>query len=368
MSYTIYLQKEHIQNDVNNLSIIFDMFEPAEDYLKKIDEKNCSESFFEDLKFHIRQLVDIYVDCRLISEWEKSFSLGNKFAYNFIRSLENKDFLIKKVGINSLKYPTNEKFKKFVSEFFNEEIDELYNNIIAFINNAKILKYFWHSKYVLSFNQFLSILIAKGIAPCLRIFLEETGTEYNINVKKDADKIYNYPYFLLAEKFIYCENYYTREIIKNDHFYFDNISKMAFSFISNIWDKIQTNNKFYSKYKDCSTEKLIDLIKSKYNISPHFFEILKNYKYKNGKNENIIMNSDFTINEGFQNLVITYFDNSRKSLKATNDWSLIGALIGAEPRTLSGVSRLSDEKYYENFLMPFEKFLDECEENYITLN
>ena len=69
----IWLKK--VRNDrlydgkLNVAVFLQQMMEPFEDYMKSIKEKELTLEILRDAQFHLYQLMEIYVDCKICSIW-----------------------------------------------------------------------------------------------------------------------------------------------------------------------------------------------------------------------------------------------------------------------------------------------------------
>ena len=70
MIWLVKTREKAISDGAKNLYVYLkDCMEPAEKYIKHIKSKKLTPDILKDAEFHLYQLMEIYVSCKIVARW-----------------------------------------------------------------------------------------------------------------------------------------------------------------------------------------------------------------------------------------------------------------------------------------------------------
>lgn len=215
------IRNNRIGNGKSDIAVFLqEMMEPFEEYMKSIREKELSLDVIRDAQFHLYQLMEIYVDCKICSIW---VTLDEKGKSKFFQSFANANKLSSFVNFgfdyfskaeyklypNLLKQNLNDSFFEYIQDFTN-----------AFSLCVKKMRFFYDPEpgfeKVDVLDSQLSFYLFQGMWTAIRLF-PSGPCKYETVVQNDALKP-NYD-FLNGQLYSFNENLELEPIINTVEFY-----------------------------------------------------------------------------------------------------------------------------------------------------
>lgn len=349
-------EKAITDGNKNTKSYLKDCMIPADRYIKKIKAGNIKSDIKNDANYHLYQLMELYIDCKIISKWLSLQTDDERLDFflhftdiNYLQKLcDFTDSYCSPFEYNSfsdaLKNAITTLFTDYISDFkkaFQECVDALKNNTDT--NDLNKID---------AISSFLSFYINQGAWTALRIVpttlcafdsIQFQGKKYiNYDYIKnpimtfnekfilepvfDNRKFYSdaardcFIYFLTLAKKVYDSEIETRldkletavEELKRNDLEISNTLQLLTQFMNESINK-KNENKKITIYQKLSHEELVNCFYDYYKVPRDFLDIIQTYPFE-GK---IILSKDFKIAYNYQTLIITYLDrfvNNRKDM------------------------------------------------------
>lgn len=215
------IRNNRIGNGKSDIAVFLQqMMEPFEEYMKSIREKELSLDVIRDAQFHMYQLMEIYVDCKICSIW---VTLDEKGKSKFFQSFANANKLSSFVNFefdyfskaeyklypNLLKQNLNDSFSEYIQDFTN-----------AFSLCVKKMRFFYDPEpgfeKVDVLDSQLSFYLFQGMWTAIRLF-PSGPCKYETAIQNNALKP-NYD-FLNGQLYSFNENLELEPIINTVEFY-----------------------------------------------------------------------------------------------------------------------------------------------------
>lgn len=380
--WLVKTREKAICDGAKNLYIYLkDCMEPAEKYIKHIKSKKITPDVIKDAGFHLYQLMEIYISCKIVARW---LCLKTKSEQlDFFHHLTDVSYL-KEVCDFSDSYCSqfeynsfSDEMRKKITALFDESINDVkkaFRECVSNFDSQVFENGLTESDAIASM---ISFYINQGVWTALRIIPTRlctyekiifqgqdhynwdyiTGPILSFNKNFELEPIYNnlkfyedaakacFIYFLTLAKKLYDSDIEIR-IEKIEH-----AVHILREDVDQIISKSNKNNKLIY-YQSLPREELIQCFYQVYEVVPKFLEILQTYKFE----DKIILSKDFYIANGFQSLLISYLDTRINSDK--NDIALLKVLFHIDAKNPGRIKTI-----YRTRLTSFKKFIDECNEN-----
>lgn len=356
----IWLVKTHekaITDGVKNTyKYLKDCMEPADQYIRKIKPNKITSKIRANANYHLYQLMELYVDCKVVSKWLTLKTDDEKI--DFFQHFTDLDYL-KSICDFSNSYCSqfeynsfSEPMKNTIIALFNENIADFKNAFQKCVENFKIQQYENGLTEIDAIASMLSFYLNQGSWTALRI-IPTTYCRYD-TIKFHGTTQFNYD-FISAPIMAFNNKFELEPVFDNFKFYEDSARDCFLFFLelaekvydseieirleklvtdveilkrsdlekSNtlteltklideyIYKKNQNNKLVY--YQTLSQEDLIKCFYDVYQVPHDFLDIIQTYPFE----EKIILSKDFKITEGYQALIISYLDrfvNSKKDI------------------------------------------------------
>ena len=361
--------------------------EPADKYINKIKIKKITPELKANVNYHLYQLIELYVDCKIVSKW---LSLKNdEERLDFFLHFTDIDYL-KRICDFTNSYCSQFEYNSF-SDSMKNVISSLYNEYISDFKNA-------FQECVDQFNiqiipdgltkidvisSMLSFYINQGAWTALRIIptnycafkkimfhgKEQFNFDYIVNPIMTFNKNFElepvfdnqqffsdsardcFLYFLTLTKKIYDSEIEIRldrieadvEILKGN----DNEKTKILEALTQLVNENNQNQKLIY-YQSLTHDELIKLFYQIYVVPKNFFDILQTYPFEN----KIILKNDFKIRYGFQALIISYLS---ERIDGQNEITLLKVLFhikAKNPQSEKYVDRLDN---FKSFIKKYAK-------------
>lgn len=384
MIWLVKTREKAITDGAKNLYIYLkDCMEPAEKYIKHIKSKKLTPDVIKDAGFHLYQLMEIYVSCKIVTRWlclkskseqldffhhltdvnylkdvcDFSDSYCSQFEYNsFSDQMRKKITALFNENINDVKKAFQECVSNFNSQFENglTESDAIASMISFYINQGvwtalrivptrlctyeKIifqgqerLNFDYISNYIMSFDKKFEVkpiynnlqFYNESARDCFIFLLTLAKKLYDSNIENKLEVIQS---DIEALKMVQ-NNFFTKQRTLNEQF------------LEHIFQKKQGDKKNY--YMSLPQNELIKKFYQIYKVPSNFLEILQTQPFE----DKIILNENFQITTGFQTLLITYLDYRVENRK---DLDLLKVLFHIEAKNPQATKKAYVDKY-ENF-------------------
>lgn len=365
-----------------------DCMEPADKYIKHIKSSKLTQSTKINAEYHLYQLMELYVTCRIISYYlclktknEKidffyhlvdidylrsicsySDSYCSHFEYKtFSDSMKNRIEELFEENLSDTKKAFQECVDKFHIQIYENRLtkeDAIVGMLSFYINQGvwtalrilptslcrfekvifqgnAIFNFDYISKRLFTFNHKFEL---EPIFDNLR-FYNESGRDCFLYLLELAKKLYNSEPEVKLDKVERDMELVKRHCEKNT----ESINNLQVCFYEHI-NKANHNNKLVY-YQTLSQEELITEFYEFHKIPKNFLDILQTYRFEG----NIILNEKFQIREGYQALVITYLDGCVVSKKNMALLRVLFHIEAKNPATAKNgyVERL---KNFKNFI------------------
>lgn len=363
--YMIWLvktrEKAITDGNKNTYSYLKYCMVPADRYIKKIKAGNINPIVRNDANYHLYQLMELYVDCKIISKWLSLQTDDERLDFflhftdiNYLQKLcDFTDSYCSQFEYNSfsdsLKNTITTLFTEYISDFkkaFQECVDALKNHTDT--NDLNKID---------AISSFLSFYINQGAWTALRIVptklcsfdsIQFQGQKYInydyiknpimtfnekfvLNPVFDNRKFYSdaardcFLYFLTLAKKVYDSEIETRinhleaaiEELKRNDLEKSNTLQLITQFMN---ESINKKNQKIAIYQKLSHDGLVNRFYEFYKVPRDFLDILQTYPFE----EKIILSKDFKIAKGFQALIISYLD---RFVNNTKDIALLKVLF-----------------------------------------
>ena len=351
----LYKTKKRTITDGNKNSYAFlkDLMESAEKYvkrIKRIKHKKLTTDIKTDAEYHLYQLMEIYVDCKIVEKWLSLPSDSEKIDFFF--HFDDEAYLKKTCNFldsycSRFEYASfSDLMKKRICELFDEYIGDFRT---AFLPGTEEIARPENPEDTPSYATILSFtsfyinqglwtalrLIPANLCPVEKILFQNVecfNYDFISNRLLTFDKKFNLePVFdnlafyraSAEEAFLslldLARYLYDFELInridtletdvaflkrQNGEILF-NLNNM-YTLVADLKDKINPTKKNgrLVYYQTCNQEDLIKKFHAVYQVPENFFEILQIYPFE----DKIILSKEFRITDGFQALIITYLD------------------------------------------------------------
>lgn len=394
MIWLVKTREKAITYGAKNLYIYLkDCMEPAEKYIKHIKSKKLTPDVIKDAGFHLYQLMEIYVSCKIVTRWlclktkseqldffhhltdvnylkdvcDFSDSYCSQFEYNsFSDQMRKKITALFDENINDVKKSFQECVSNFNSQVFENGLTE--SDAIASIISFYINQGVWTALRI----------IPTRLCTCEKIIFqgqERLNFDYISNYIMSFDKkfevkpIYNnlqfynesardcFIFLLTLAKKLYDSNIENKlEVIQSDiedlkmvqNNFFTEQRTLNEQFLEHIFQKKQGDKITY--YMSLPQNELIKKFYQIYKVPSNFLEILQTQPFE----DKIILNENFQITTGFQTLLITYLDYRVEKRK---DLDLLKVLFHIEAKNPQATKKAYVDKYdnFEDFIKKHAK-------------
>lgn len=321
--------------------------EPADKYINKIKTKKITNELKANVNYHLYQLIELYVDCKIVSKW---LSLKNdEEKLDFFLHFTDIDYL-KRICDFTNSYCSQFEYNSFsdsmknvISSLYNEYISDFKNAFQECVDNFYIQTYSDGLNQIDAISSMLSFYINQGAWTSLRIVPTKLCDFDSIQFQGKKYINYDYiknPIMTFNEKFVlepvFDNRKFYSDAARDCFIYFLTLAKKVYdSEIETRLDKLETAveelkrndiektqmlmtltqfmDKYLSKnnsnkklvyYQTLPHDELIKLFYQTYKVPNNFLDIIQKNKFE-GK---IILNESFRIADGFQALLITYLD------------------------------------------------------------
>ena len=329
----------------SSYNFLKECMEPADKYINKIRTKKITSEVKANVNYHLYQLIELYVDCKIISKW---LSLKNDDEkLDFFLHFTDIEYL-KKICDFTNSYCSQFEYNSFsdsmknvISSLYNEYISDFKNAFQECVDNFYIQTYSDDLNQIDAISSMLSFYINQGPWTALRIIptklcafekimfhgKEQFNFDYIVNPIMTFNKQFElgpvfdnqqfysdaardcFLHFLTLAKKIYDSNIESRidkletdvEILRKNDIEKSNTLLILIQFMN---DCINKKNKKIMYYQTLSQDELIKLFYQIYKVPNNFLGILQSYPFE----DKIILNEKFQIAENFQALLITYLD------------------------------------------------------------
>lgn len=361
---------------------------PAEKYIKTINPAKITSEIKSDANYKLYQLMEVYVDCKIIAKWLSLESVQDKLE--FINNFIDIDYL-KEVcnfydtGCSLFEYESfSDEMKKTTTFLFDENINDFVKAFKKCVDGLDNQIYEDGLTKIDALESMLSFYINQGVWASLRIITNNLCKFDKISFQGCYHNNYNY---ISGQLFSFDKKFKLIPIINNLEFYINSAKESFINFLmlakkiynseteiklykieqdivnikkditkqenrlyllKEIVDKINTKNNEKAKlkmYKSLSQEELINIFYDFYKVPSNFLDILQNYKFE----DKLILNGELKITRGYQALLITYLD---KFVVDRKDICLLKVLFNIKAKN----PQSSKKKYVER-LKAFENFI-----------
>ena len=362
--------------------------EPADKYINKIKTKKITPELKANVNYHLYQLIELYVDCKIVSKW---LSLKNdEEKLEFFLHFTDIDYLkticdFTNSYCSQFEYNSfSDSMKKVISSLYNEYISDFKNAFQECVEEFNIQNIPEGLSKTDAISSLLSFYINQGAWTALRIIptnycafekimfhgKEQFNFDYIVNPIMTFNKNFElepvfdnqqffsdsardcFLYFLTLTKKIYNSEIEIRldrieadvEILKRNDNEKTKILEALTQFLDEDIYKNHKNKKF-AYYQTLSHEELINCFYDFYKVPHDFLDIIQTEPFE-GK---IILSKDFRIANNYQTLIISYLDrfvNNRK------DMDLIKILFHIESKNPAALK-------YKKRLFTFIDFINE---------
>lgn len=196
------------------------MMEPFEEYMKSIQKNELSYDIIQNAQFHLYQLMEIYVDCKISSIW---VTLDEKEKAKFFNTFSKPKKLSSYINygfdyFSKSEYQLYPEFlKQTLSNFYEEYLQDFSN---AFFQSIKKMKFFYDSEPGFEKSDALdaqfSFYLFQGMWSAIRLF-PSGPCKYETVVQNGAIKP-NYD-FLNGQLYSFDRNLELSPIINTVEFY-----------------------------------------------------------------------------------------------------------------------------------------------------
>ena len=130
MIWLVKTREKAISDGAKNLYVYLkDCMEPAEKYIKHIKSKKLTPDILKDAEFHLYQLMEIYVSCKIVARWlclkTKSEQLDFFHHLTDVRDLKEicdfSDSYCSQFEYNSF----SNQMRKRIAELYDENINDV---------------------------------------------------------------------------------------------------------------------------------------------------------------------------------------------------------------------------------------------------
>lgn len=390
MIWLIKNRENKINNYANNLKKYFNHgMEPADVYIKHIKPNKLSKKTLEDAEFHLFQLMEIYVTCKITAKWLSLKS--DEEQITFFHQLTDINCL-RKICSYSDSYCSQFEFNSF-SELMKSRIEQLFSENVQDAKNAfqecddnfssqKLPDGLTETDAITSM---LSFYINQGIWQSLRViptrlcpfekmyFQNKDVLNFDFisndimvfNKKFELEPIFDnldfynesakdcFIYILSLSKKLYdSENERIIMELQTDVGLLKQKIQEHDSNINEIYDELddllskKDNNKKLLYYQSLSQKELIEAFYQFYKVPKNFLEILQTQTFE----DKIILNKEFHISTGFQALIISYLDEKVENRK---DMALLKVLFHIKAKNPAAAK----DKYVQR-LKNFKNFIN----------
>lgn len=206
--------------DFNIVVYLQEMMEPFEEYMKSIQKNELSYDIIQNAQFHLYQLMEIYVDCKISSIW---VTLDEKEKAKFFNTFSKPKKLSSYINygfdyFSKSEYQLYPEFlKQTLSNFYEEYLQDFSN---AFFQSIKKMKFFYDSEPGFEKSDALdaqfSFYLFQGMWSAIRLF-PSGPCKYETVVQNGAIKP-NYD-FLNGQLYSFDRNLELSPIINTVEFY-----------------------------------------------------------------------------------------------------------------------------------------------------
>lgn len=370
--YMIWLVKTRETNSTEKrkdpFTYLLDCMEPADKYIKKIKAGKIKPDIRSNANYHLYQLMELYVDCKIISKWLSLQSEDERldFFFHFI----DIDYLKKVCNFtdsycSQFEYNSfSDEMKKSITTILNECISDFKNQFQYSVYNFNIQTYSDGLTKTDAISSMLSFYINIGPWTALRIVptqlctfekimyqgKEQINFDYIINPimtfnkKFEFDPVFDnqqfysdsardcFLYFLTLAKKLFDSKVEIRidkleadvEVLKRNDIELTNALMALKQFMDESINKKKQNKKIVY-YQTLSREELINCFYAVYQVPHDYLDIIQTYPFE-GK---IILSKDFKITDNYQTLIISYLD---RYVNGKKDMALIRILFHIESK------------------------------------
>ena len=206
--------------DFNIVVYLQEMMEPFEEYMKSIQKNELSYDIIQNAQFHLYQLMEIYVDCKISSIW---VTLDEKEKAKFFNTFSKPKKLSSYINygfdyFSKSEYQLYPEFlKQTLSNFYEEYLQDFSN---AFFQSIKKMKFFYDPEPGFEKSDALdaqfSFYLFQGMWSAIRLF-PSGPCKYETVVQNGAIKP-NYD-FLNGQLYSFDRNLELSPIINTVEFY-----------------------------------------------------------------------------------------------------------------------------------------------------
>lgn len=394
MIWLVKTREKAISDGAKNLYVYLkDCMEPAEKYIKHIKSKKLTPDILKDAEFHLYQLMEIYVSCKIVARWlclkTKSEQLDFFHHLTDVRDLKEicdfSDSYCSQFEYNSFSNQMRKKIAALYDENIND-VKKAFQECVSTFNSQVFENGLTESDAITSM---ISFYINQGVWTALRIIptrlctyekiifqgQERLNFDYISNYIMTFDKkfvvkpIYNnlqfynesardcFIFLLTLAKKLYDSNIEDKlEVIQSDiealkkvqNNFFTEQRNLNEQFREYIFQKKQGDKITY--YMSLPQNELIKLFYQIYEVPNNFLDIIQTYPFE----DKIILNENFRIADGFQALLITYLDRKAVGKK---DMALLKILFhitakNPQPAKAKYVDRLDN---FNDFIKKYAK-------------
>lgn len=363
--------------------------EPAENYVKNIKHKKLTKEIQTNAEYHLCQLMEIYVDCKIIEKYLCLKTDSEKIDF-FCHFLDEN--YLKEVCDFSENYCSQLEYKSF-SDLMKNRIDELFDEYIrdfhrAFLNvveDKKKRPSISEASFTNEITSCISFYVNQGLwatlrilptslCPCPTIFFNNakypvydfiSNNILTFDKKFNLEPIFNnfkfykdaardsFLYLLDLAKYLYDSNENIRldrlekdvEKLNQNDFEKTNLINKLSIMVNELDKKINNKNTKLINYKTLPKNELINAFYDFYKVQKNFLDILQTYPFE----EKIILSKDFHITEGYQALLVQYLDSyvdKRRNIALLKVLFNIKARNPAATKIKNSSKRLKDFKYF----------------------
>lgn len=362
---------------------------PAEDYVKSIKRKKVTKEIQTNAEYHLYQLMEIYVDCKIIEKYLYLKTDSGKINF-FCHFLD--DNYLKEVCDFSEDYCSQFEYKSFsdlmknkIAELFDEYIKDFHRAFHKVVEDIKKRLATSETSLTNEIISYISFYVNQGLWAALRIlptslspyqtilFNEAEYPVYDFisnniltfDKKFNLEPVFNnfkfykdaardsFLYLLDLAKYLYDSDVNIRldglekdvEKLKQNDFEETNLINALSEMVNKLDKKISNKNSKLLQYQTLSQNKLIDAFYDFYKVPKNFLNILQIYPFE----EKIILSKDFHIKEGYQALLIRYLDDY---VDDKRDIALLKVLFHIEAKNPT-----APKKDYVKRLKEFKNFI-----------
>ena len=90
MIWLVKTREKVISDGAKNLYVYLkDCMEPADKYINKIKTKKITNELKANVNYHLYQLIELYVDCKIVSKWLSLKYDDEKLDFFYILQTQN---------------------------------------------------------------------------------------------------------------------------------------------------------------------------------------------------------------------------------------------------------------------------------------